>query len=180
MAQSGGGNVDFPRDCSCSQLRRAARRVSRYYDQCLAGTSLRSTQYTLLGFLSTEGPMTMARLANAMTMDRATVGHNLRPLERDGLLHITISAADRRAREVAITDRGYAVLLAAHSAWQLAQAGFESAFGAQEAAELRTLMDRVIEAPLPHTASPLRPKVTAPRAAVDAIRSRRRIADRRA
>src|SRR5687768_13988095 len=106
LAHSRDGNADLPRDCSCSQLRRAARRVSRYYDQCLAGTGLKSTQYTLLGFLSTEGPMTMARLANAMTMDRATVGHNLRPLERDGLLRITMSAADRRAREVAITEIG--------------------------------------------------------------------------
>ena len=124
--------------------------------------------------------MTMARLADAMTMDRATVGHNLRPLERDGLLRISISASDRRAREVAITDRGYAVLLAAHSAWQMAQAGFESAFGAQEAVDLRTLMDRVIEAPLAPIGSPLTAKVAAPRAAVDASPPGRRLARRRA
>ena len=116
--------------------------------------------------------MTMAGLANAMTMDRATVGHNLRPLERDGLLCITMSAADRRAREVAITDRGYAVLSAAYPAWQSAQAGFESAFGAPEAAGLRALMDRVIEAPLPHIASPPGEKITAPRAVGKAVRSR--------
>ncbi|HEY0646255.1 MarR family winged helix-turn-helix transcriptional regulator [Phenylobacterium sp.] len=142
-------STDLPRHCTCSQLRRAARRISRYYDLCLAGTGLRSTQYVLLGFLGSEGPMTMAQLADTMTMDRATVGHNLRPLQRDGLVEIKVSAADRRAREVAITDRGHEVLLAAYPAWRRARDGFESAFGAREAAGLRDLMARVIETPLP-------------------------------
>lgn len=147
-------NVERPRDCNSSQLRRAARRVSRYYDQCLAGTGLKSTQYTLLGFLNTEGPMTIARLADVMCLDPATIGHNIRPLERDGLVQITISPSDRRARMVGITDRGYAVCLAAQSAWRQAQAGFESAFGAHEAADMRALMERVIEAPIWPIVSP--------------------------
>jgi len=144
---------DLPQNCTCSQLRRAARRVSRYYDLYLAGTGLKSTQYSLLGFLAAEGPMTMASLANIMTMDRATVGHNLRPLERDGFLKIRVSDEDRRVREVAITDRGQEMLFAAHPAWQKARAGFESAFGAREASHLRELMTRVIDAPLPEVGS---------------------------
>jgi len=144
---------DFPQNCTCSQLRRAARRVSRYYDLCLAGTGLKSTQYSLLGFLASEGPMTMASLANLMTMDRATVGHNLRPLERDGFLTIRVSEEDRRVREVAITDRGQEMLFAAHPAWQNARAGFESAFGVREASHLRELMARVIDVQLPEAGS---------------------------
>lgn len=144
---------DFPENCTCSQLRRAARRVSRYYDLCLAATGLKSTQYTLLGFLGSGGPMTMASLANAMTMDRATIGHNLRPLERDGLVRIRISEEDRRVRQVMITDRGESALLAAYPSWQRARSGFESAFGAREAGHLRDLMTRVIEAPLPRVDS---------------------------
>ena len=149
MALSDFETTDLPRHCTCSQLRRAARRISRYYDLCLGDTGLRSTQYVLLGFLGSEGPMTMAQLADTMTMDRATVGHNLRPLERDGLVEIKVSAEDRRAREVAITDQGHNLLLAAYPAWRRARDGFEAAFGAREAAELRELMVRVIEVPLP-------------------------------
>ncbi|SFJ30595.1 MarR family winged helix-turn-helix transcriptional regulator [Bradyrhizobium sp. cf659] len=149
MARRSFPTSDFPQNCTCSQLRRAARRVSRYYDLCLAGTGLKSTQYSLLGFLASEGPMTMANLANIMTMDRATVGHNLRPLERDGLLKIRVSEEDRRVRQVTITDRGQEMLFAAHPAWQKARAGFESAFSVREAGHLRELMKRVIDAPLP-------------------------------
>lgn len=149
MALSDFEGADLPEHCTCSQLRRAARRISRYYDLCLAGTGLRSTQYTLLGFLGTKGPMTMAKLADTMTMDRATVGHNLRPLSRDGLVEIRVGTADRRVREVMITERGIEVLRVAYTAWRRAREGFESAFGAGEAASLRDLMARVIETPLP-------------------------------
>lgn len=97
--------------------------------------------------------MTMANLANIMTMDRATVGHNLRPLERDGLLKIRVSEEDRRVRQVTITDRGQEMLFAAHPAWQKARTGFESAFGVREAGHLRELMKRVIDAPLPELGS---------------------------
>src|ERR1043165_7412097 len=67
-----GEATDLPAACNCNQLRRAARRISRYYDLRLAGTGLRSTQYTLLGYLESEGPMTMAALAALLAMDRAT------------------------------------------------------------------------------------------------------------
>lgn len=39
-------------------------------------------------------------------MDHATVGHNLRPLERDELITVAVSEADRRVRIVSITDEG--------------------------------------------------------------------------
>ena len=39
-------------------------------------------------------------------MDRATVEHNLRPLERDELITVAVSEADRRVRIVSITDEG--------------------------------------------------------------------------
>jgi DNA-binding MarR family transcriptional regulator len=43
------------------------------------------------------GPMTMLQIASLMTMDRATIGHNVRPLERDGLVATKVSEKDRRA-----------------------------------------------------------------------------------
>ena len=144
-----GEATDLPAACNCNQLRRAARRISRYYDLCLAGTGLRSTQYTLLGYLESEGPMTMAALAALLAMDRATVGHNLRPIEREGLVDIAVSEEDRRARRVSITTAGRQALRVAYPAWRRAQADFETAFGAGEAAKMRQLMVRAVETPLP-------------------------------
>jgi len=37
-------------------------------------------------------------------MDRTTLGRNVLPLERDGLIRIEASAADRRAKELHLTQ----------------------------------------------------------------------------
>ncbi|SDG37087.1 DNA-binding transcriptional regulator, MarR family [Bradyrhizobium sp. Rc2d] len=141
--------VDDPARCNCNQVRRAARRLSRYYDLALASSGLKSTQYSLLGYLVTSGPMTMAQLAKLMSMDRATTGHNLRPLVRDGFVEISVGKNDRRERIVTITRQGHKTHGRALAAWRLAQTAFEEAMGEQEAADLRDLMKRIVDLPLP-------------------------------
>jgi DNA-binding MarR family transcriptional regulator len=79
-----------------------------------------------------------------MTMDRATVGHNLRPLERDGLITAAVSEADRRVRIVSITDEGLERVALRRPGWDRAQAEFESCFGAERAAAMRQMMDQVV------------------------------------
>ncbi|MFK4726150.1 DNA-binding MarR family transcriptional regulator [Bradyrhizobium niftali] len=145
--------VDAPARCNCNQVRRAARRLSRYYDLALAPTGLKSTQYSLLSYLVTSGPMTMARLAKLMSMDRATTGHNLRPLVRDGLVEISVGENDRRERIVTVTKQGHKTHARALAAWRRAQTAFEDAMGEQEAANLRELMNRIVEVPLPRPES---------------------------
>ncbi|CAH1222452.1 hypothetical protein PAECIP111891_05346 [Paenibacillus allorhizoplanae] len=132
--------------CNCTKLRRAARHISRFYDTCLAesGSGLRATQYAILGYLKNRGAQTMNELAGLMTMDRATIGHNLRPLERDGLVNIQVSERDRRARIVSITDEGRSRMELGRLGWERAQAEFEEKFGKDHAGSMRNMMDEVI------------------------------------
>jgi DNA-binding MarR family transcriptional regulator len=76
-------------------------------------------------------------------MDRTTLGRAIRPLQREGLL--TIGAGeDGRTRSLRLTAAGKARLKAAAAKWREAQEEFEMSFGANEAAELRTTLRRVI------------------------------------
>jgi DNA-binding MarR family transcriptional regulator len=72
-----------PEDCNCSAVRSAARHVTRLYDQLLAPTGLRVTQFSILAKLTRRGPLTINALAEDMVMDRTTLGRNIRPLERE-------------------------------------------------------------------------------------------------
>jgi DNA-binding MarR family transcriptional regulator len=128
--------------CNCGAIRQAARRVTRFYDQALAPAGLRITQYPILSWLHAIGPMTMNVLAERMVMDRATLGHNLRPLEAQGLLTLT-TGEDRRSRVVALTDAGRHKLMEARPAWKLAQKKFEAAFGPADSVALRSTMARL-------------------------------------
>jgi DNA-binding MarR family transcriptional regulator len=128
--------------CNCAVIRQAARRVTRLYDQALAPVGLRITQYPILAWLAASGPVTMSVLADRMVMDRATLGHNLRPLEAQGLVTMT-AGADRRSRMVALTEVGRRKLREARPAWRAAQETFEAAFGPEDSAALRDTMVRL-------------------------------------
>ncbi len=133
-----------PELCNCAVARRAGRFLSRFYDAALAPIGLKATQYTLLGQLKRRGPMVMMDLAQVMAMDRATIGHNLRPLERDGLVAIRVHEADRRARMVSVTAKGTAAVERGHAAWNQAQKTFEAQYGEGQAVTMRKLISRVV------------------------------------
>jgi DNA-binding MarR family transcriptional regulator len=128
--------------CNCAAIRQAARRVTRLYDQALAPSGLRITQYPILSWLAISGPMTMNVLAERVVVDRATLGHNLRPLEAQGLVTMR-PGEDKRSRVVTLTDAGRQKLREARPAWNAAQRTFEAAFGPEASAALRDTMVRV-------------------------------------
>lgn len=129
--------------CTCGSLRKASRRISQFYDMALAPVGIKSTQYSILSEVDRgrpEGSVTMRELATAMVMDRSTLGHNLKPLERDDLVIVRLSDEDRRKRHVELTKKGRAVLRDARLLWRRAERRFETIFGKQPAAELRAVL----------------------------------------
>ncbi|MBV9151492.1 MAG: winged helix-turn-helix transcriptional regulator [Alphaproteobacteria bacterium] len=133
----------FAPDCNCLAIRQAARHVTSFYDQLLAPSGLRATQFAILGRLQRSGPMPINAFAAALVMGRTTLGRNILPLERDGLIEIGASATDRRRREVRLTAAGTARLRAARRGWAEAQKRFDEVFGAERAAALRDLLRKV-------------------------------------
>jgi DNA-binding MarR family transcriptional regulator len=144
-------------ECNCLALRQATRRVTQFYDQVLAPVGLRATQFSLLAQTELLGPITLQRLADAMVMDRATLGHNVRPLIARGLLQLEVGQ-DRRSRQLSITQAGRDLLVEANRLWNLAQEVFETAIGRDATAALRDLLDRVAseDLVLPGQKEPLR------------------------
>jgi DNA-binding MarR family transcriptional regulator len=146
-----------PSDCNCLAIRQAARHVTQFYDQLFAPIGLRATQFAILSRLRRHGSMTINALANLLVMDRTTLGRNILPLQRDGLIEIVASAADRRRRELRLSDAGLARYEAALECWSQAQLRFETVFGGERAAALRGLLREVVAsdfATAPGTVSP--------------------------
>lgn len=132
-----------PNACTCGSLRKASRRISQFYDTALAPVGIKSTQYSILSEVERgrpDGAVTMRELANAMVMDRSTLGHNLKPLERDDLVVIRLSDEDRRKRYVELTKKGRAILRRSRHLWRHAEGRFEKIFGKEPAAELRVVL----------------------------------------
>ena len=133
----------LPERCNALALRQATRHVSQLYDQHLAPTGLKGTQFSIVARLVYGGPRSINELARELVMDRTTLGRNLRPLERGGLVSLEVDVADRRSRKLTATAAGRALYEQARPAWKAAQAQFEKAFGRNESAAMRALMRTV-------------------------------------
>lgn len=135
----------IPLVCNCTKLRRAARRISRFYDDWLARTGLKTTQFSILASLAHFGPKTMQHLADQMAMDRATMGHNIKPLERDGFVAVSTNPNDRRSKIIVVTQKGLDAIELGRPLWTEAQKEFEHRFGAENAALMREMTDTIAE-----------------------------------
>ncbi len=141
-----------PEDCNCLAVRQAARHITQFYDQFLAPSELRTTQFSILAKLRRLGPMTINALAGEMVMDRTTLGRNILPLERDGLIVVEQGSRDRRSKELRVTEAGEARFRAGMKEWVNAQRQFENAFGAERTADMRALLHAVAATDLGPTA----------------------------
>ena len=130
--------------CNCTALRKATRRVSQLYDSALEPCGLRSTQRTILIQIARSGTPPLGELAEALVMDRGALTHNLKPLQRDGFVKISVDPQDRRNRLVALTSAGRKKLGESEALWKRAQDGFEAAFGAAKSAALRKALEYVV------------------------------------
>ena len=135
-------------ECHCFAVRAAARHVTQFYDALLAPSGLRTTQYSILAKLKRLGPLTINVLAKEMVMDRTTLGRNILPLERDGLISIAPAPSDRRAKELHLTEAGEGRLGLAGRGWLKAQRRFEAAFGGARTGELRALLKTLVASDL--------------------------------
>ena len=111
--------------CLCLHLQRAARVVARRFDDALRPIGLTHGQFSLLMSLNRPEPPGIGSVADLLAMDRTTLTANLKPLERRGLVTVTVDESDGRSRRLALTAEGRALLAAAVPIWKRTHAAVE-------------------------------------------------------
>ena len=114
--------------CACGRLRRASRALTQLYDDVMAPSGLRLTQFSLLRTLARNGALKISDLAERMLLDRTALSRNLDPLVERRLVSVS-AGRDARTREVALTPKGEAALQAATKHWIRAQQDVERRIG---------------------------------------------------
>jgi DNA-binding MarR family transcriptional regulator len=131
-------------ECACEGLRRTARAVTQHYEDALAPSGLRATQFPILVALASAGPLPVTRLAQALGLDRTTLTRNMRALVDQGLIAI-VDGEDRRTRVIALTAQGRRSLGDALGMWEHAQATVEDRFGHRSLQGLHDDLSRLTE-----------------------------------
>jgi DNA-binding MarR family transcriptional regulator len=111
--------------CLCLHVQRAARALARRFDEVLRPLQLTNGQFSLLMSLNRAEPANMGSISALLAMDRTTLTANLKPLERRGLVQVTIDPTDRRGRRLTLTSAGRDLLSAAVPIWKAAHAETE-------------------------------------------------------
>ncbi|PHZ84989.1 MarR family transcriptional regulator [Paremcibacter congregatus] len=117
--------------CVCTQVRRAARAITRLYDDALNETGIRYTQMIILMVLHKHEGITVSGLADELLMDASTVARNLRPLEKQELITI-MKGKDRRQRLLALSQKGIEAVEEGVKYWRVAQSKISSNFSEQQ------------------------------------------------
>src|ERR1700736_4784252 len=97
--------------CICLHLQQAARAVARRFDAALRPLGLTNGQFSLLMSLNRPKAASIGGVSTLLAMDRTTLTANLKPLERRGLVTVTVDDADKRTRRLKLTSAGRALLV---------------------------------------------------------------------
>ena len=90
--------------------------------------------------LNRPKPPSIGEVAQFLAMDRTTLTANLKPLERRGLLKVTVDKEDRRSRRLTLTAAGHALLIEALPAWKKTHAGSTRCSSDQKPDHLRKVL----------------------------------------
>jgi DNA-binding MarR family transcriptional regulator len=135
--------------CLCLHAQRAARTLSRRFDEALRPAGVTSGQFSLLNALNRPEPPSIGAVAQLLAMDRTTLTAALKPLERDGLVTIAADPKDRRNRLVRLTGKGQGALAAAVPIWRRLHGAIEAGLTEVEPDTLRGALTTLSQPVLP-------------------------------
>jgi DNA-binding MarR family transcriptional regulator len=139
---------EFAVDCPAFHLRKAARAITRRFDDMLQPIGIRATQLHILVAISLAGPPTITSVAGDLVMDRTTLTRNIRPLGTQGLIRV-LPGEDRRTRVLALTLQGKQVMASGlHIMWE-ARDGIVAAAGHKAVSDLHRNLSVVMSVAVP-------------------------------
>lgn len=131
--------------CAGWSSRLAARRITNFLEERMAGSGLRLAQFGLLGQIAAAADDTLGALAERTGLDQSTLSRNLRALELAGLVEIAIAEDDQRRRAVWLTEEGARRLEAALPVWRAAHAALAKRLDPRLVARLGAASEKLLD-----------------------------------
>jgi DNA-binding MarR family transcriptional regulator len=130
--------------CASFNFRRAARAVTRLFDDGFHHSGLRSTQFAILIAVAKAQPVSISQLSDLLIIDRTTLTRSLRLLQKQGFLAVARRLV-KRQRYVTLAEKGVECLAAGLPEWRKTQKRFVAAIGAEYWGALRTELERMAD-----------------------------------
>lgn len=128
--------------CTCANLRRAARAVTRLYNRELKSGDIEITQFTLLMALNMTGNIPQGRLGRLLALDSTSLTRMLDSLKKKGWVK-TQEGDDRRFRIFSLTKAGREQFRRSLPHWKRAQNCLERPLGDSTLDQLTGMLTKV-------------------------------------
>lgn len=122
---------DIAQNCAAIRSRKAARLISRYYDEAIRPLGLKNTQLSLLVAIKLGAPDSISAFADRMGLERTTLTRNLQLLEKKEFIEVSPEGY-RRSRSIHIAPKGQVILEKALPLWRQAQDTIERKIGSEQ------------------------------------------------
>ena len=136
--------------CIVAAMRAVSRRLTLLYDEAMAPSGLRVTQFNILSEMERRAlePATVSELTEILVIERSALGQTLRTMEIDGLVALGRDERDGRRRPVRLTPAGRKALSRWRPYWERAHSQFVRYFGnASALSKLRLTLRDIAENP---------------------------------
>lgn len=138
--------LEVGRHCAALHSRVLSRLVTRLYNNKLADTGLRITQFSILNAIKAQPPESIFQLSEWLGMERTSLQRTVDKLIEKGLVE-SEPTGNKRSLGLSLTTEGEALYRQALTRWQEAQDAFESLVGKDEwdnmASQLHRFSSRV-------------------------------------
>ena len=131
--------------CTCANLRRAARAVTRLYNRELQSDGIEFTQFTLLMALDEVGEITQGGLGELLALDSTSLTRMLKLLKERGWVQVE-EGDDRRVRIIRLTKAGQEKFQQSLRRWKQAQEHMKTALGEKTMGQMSRLLAQVTHA----------------------------------
>lgn len=128
--------------CLAVSTRKAARGLTRLYDEHLEPVGLTAAQFALLSQLTQSPGSSQQVLCEATDLDQTTLSRNLRVMAEHGWVKRGTSTEDKRAASYRLTAKGAALQHKAMPLWGAAQQRMRQQLGA-DWQQAFTLLERL-------------------------------------
>jgi DNA-binding MarR family transcriptional regulator len=130
------------RECIGFRIRMLNRMITAIYDEALADTGLKVSQFNLLVTAANREETRPADLANFLEMDESTLSRNVERMCAKGWLRLEPDQ-DRRSHLIKVTNKGVAMIRKGYPAWQEAQEEVTRRLGSDNVAALRSVLRKL-------------------------------------
>jgi DNA-binding MarR family transcriptional regulator len=123
--------------CNNDTMRKATRALTQLYDDVMAPSGLRFSQFSIMIHIHELDEPTIKVLGAELVMDQSALSHSLKPLIRDGFVRLVPNLTDGRSKRVTLTKAGQVKVDETRHLWEAAQTRMEAIYGEENARRLR-------------------------------------------